>query len=142
MTPALLLSALLSLPLPLAPGSVHLDADDLGLGFGASATQLVSAVAELEELGLPVRVELHLALPDGSVATDGSVLAAWGDERILLTADADGRVSLPLDDGRLDTLELILPQGLHAEIAIPWIDELGLEADCQTSAAVLIAAGC
>ena len=119
-----------------------LDTDDLGLGFGASAVQLVSAVEELEDLGLPVRIELKLMHADGSVATDASVLAAWRDQRMLLEADAEGRVVLPLDQGRLDTLQLALPQGLRAEIEIPWIDELGYDADCRNTEAVLIVAGC
>jgi hypothetical protein len=137
-----LLSTLLSLPLSLAPGSVQLDADDLGQGFGASAAQLVSAVSELEELGLPVRLELTLLHADGTAASDASILAAWRDQRSLLHADPEGRVLLSLDGGRLDTLQLALPQGLRAEIEIPWIDELGYDADCRNSDALLIAAGC
>jgi len=136
------LSTLLSLPLPLVTGANQFDADDFARGFGSSAEKLVSAIDELQELGLPVRIELKLAHPDGAAATGVRVLAAWRDERSLLEADEEGRVVLALDGDRLDTLQLAIPKGLRAEIAIPWIDELGFAADCPNSTPVLIAAGC
>lgn len=136
------LSTLLSLPLPMVPGASALDADDFARGFGASAEQLVNAIGELEALGLPVRLELTLEQADGALATDAKVLAAWRGERSLLQADAEGRVRLSLDDHRLDTLQLQLPEGTRAEIAIPWLDELGFAADCPDSETLLRAAGC
>ena len=136
------LSTLLSLPMPLAPGAQALDADDFGRGFGASAQQLVNAIDELEELGLPVRLELTLEHADGKAATEASVLAVWRGDRQLLQADEFGRVLLPLADARLDTLQLSLPEGLRAQIAIPWIDELGYAAECPDSETLLRASGC
>ncbi len=136
------LSTLLSLPLPLVSGATQFDADDFARGFGSSAERLVSAIDELEELGLPVRIELKLEGPNGELAANIEVLAAWRNERSLLVADEDGSVSLALDGGRLDTLQLAIPEGLRAEISIPWIDELGFTADCPNATPVLIATGC
>lgn len=139
---AALLSTLLSLPLSPTLSAPTLDVGDLARGFGASVEQLVNAIGELEELGLPVRLELSLEGLEGQAPEQGAVVVSWRGEATVLRADEGGQVVLSLDKHRLDTLEIRLPPDLRAEIHIPWIDELGLAADCPNSEALLRAAGC
>lgn len=139
---AALLATLLTLAPSLSPDSDRYGAEELARGFGASPQRLVQAVGELEQLGLPVSLELRLLDAEGRPAAGRSFTAAWLEDQTSLLTDAQGRARLSLSADRLDTLQLELPRGLGAELDIDYLEELGLAARCPTQPAVLRAAGC
>jgi len=139
---AALLAALLAITPAHASDSVRVGTEDLARGFGQPTERLVKAVGQLEELGLPVQMQLRLSQADGRPAAGTALTAAWLKDSQVLKTDAEGRATLRLDASRLDTLELSLPAGLRAEVGIDYLDAVGLKAYCPETGALVRAAGC
>ena len=142
MLSAALLTTMLTLTPALNADSQRYGAEELARGFGASPERLVQAVGELEELGLPVVLDLRLIDDQGRPAAQRAFSASWLEDRTGLRTDAEGRASLRIDARRLDSLQLELPLGLGAELAIDYLEEIGLPARCPSQPATVRAAGC